>query len=288
MHSIKEEILFLIIYFYLILHYMTKSNILEQINKYLMEPLLKHVNLKLNLFSQLQISFNHFSKFTNQFRKYQDPIIIQQLIFCKVDKQTTILTIIQYLKSVKNYKFFKFLKECIINYSSVQISELFEKQSISYIYTIVDQFYQQQLKLKTNLYKSFKAVDNKKDTFQYQPKETDEKYITEHYRYYLQCKTLVSVQSQNQVYIISITVQHIQIKKIKISTTNFIKNYVNSIYYKFKSIFQQLLYQIKEQSKICLQKLFLFLIMEVFSSYLKEYLMLLFVSINFKKQFLNY
>ncbi|CAK58585.1 unnamed protein product (macronuclear) [Paramecium tetraurelia] len=105
-------------------------------------------------------------------RKYDDWIMVQQLVFYKVEKSRTTLTILQHLKSQPNYSFLKFLRECIINYSSLQVAELFEKQSI-----------QSELRLDEDEEELNKYVCNYNDTNEFQPKETDEKYINEHYRY---------------------------------------------------------------------------------------------------------
>ncbi|CAD8141493.1 unnamed protein product [Paramecium pentaurelia] len=104
-------------------------------------------------------------------RKYDDTIMVQQLVFSKIEKTRTILTIIQHLKSKPNYAFFKFLRECIINYSSLQNAELFEKQSIL-----------SELRLDEDEDETNKYVCNYNDTCDYSPKETDEKYINEHFR----------------------------------------------------------------------------------------------------------
>ncbi|CAD8144331.1 unnamed protein product [Paramecium octaurelia] len=104
-------------------------------------------------------------------RQYDDSIMVQQLVFYKVEESRTTLTILQHLKSQPNYSFFKFLRECIINYSSLEVAELFEKQSI-----------QSELRLDEDEEELNKYVCNYIDTNEFQPKETDEKYINEHYR----------------------------------------------------------------------------------------------------------
>ncbi|CAD8144220.1 unnamed protein product [Paramecium pentaurelia] len=122
-------------------------------------------------------------------RKYDDNIMIQQI---KNQKQS------QSLINIQNHNqiilFFKFLQECIINYSSLVLTYLFEKQSI-----------QSELCLDEDEEELNKYLCNYIDTCDFQPKETDEKYVNEHYRYDIN-----------------------YIKKIKIYIINYFKKYVNA------------------------------------------------------------